>query len=64
VRLFKQKSAPPKIVLHEFVIRLDELIAAGRAGGIDVRDIANTLDGRSDALRMAFAVHAPSDAAF
>jgi hypothetical protein len=60
---FKQKTAAP-FPLHEFILKLDELIAAGRAGRIDGRDIANTLDARANALRLAFVSHAPSDAAF
>jgi hypothetical protein len=61
----KQKSAAPKsLVLHELVVELDRLIAAGRAGGIDPRDLADLLDGRANALRMSWVTHAPSDAAF
>jgi hypothetical protein len=60
----KKKAAPPKVPLHEWIIRLDELVVAGRAGGVDVRTMADTLDTRANALRLAFVVHAPSDAAF
>jgi hypothetical protein len=60
----KPKTAAPKAyALHEFVIELDRLIAAGRAG-IDVRNLADLLDTRANALRLAFVSHAPSDAAF
>jgi hypothetical protein len=61
----KHKSAPPKAYpLHEWLIKLDELIADGRAGSLDGRDLANVLDARANALRLSFVVHAPSDAAF
>lgn len=58
----KQKAAPPKVYpLHEFVLKLDALVAAGRAGGLDVRSIADLLDGRAVALRMSWVVGAPAN---
>lgn len=59
----KQKAAPPKgFALHEFVIALDKLIADGRAGRVDVRTMADLLEGRSTALRTAWVCSAPVDA--
>jgi hypothetical protein len=46
------------------VIQLDRLVAAGRAGGVDLRNMADTLEGRATALRSAWVVNAPVDAAF
>lgn len=60
----KQKTAPKAFPLHEWLIKLDELIVAGRVGGVDVRTMADVLDGRATALRMAFVARAPVDAAF
>jgi hypothetical protein len=61
----KQKSAAPKVFpLHEFILKLDELVAAARVGGVDPRTMADTLDTRANALRMSWVTHAPVDAAF
>jgi hypothetical protein len=63
VRMFGQKKAAPKAyALHEFVLELDRLVAAGRAGGLDIRNLADLLDTRATTLRSAWVAGAPVDA--
>jgi hypothetical protein len=60
--MFGKPKSAPRVPLHEFVLQLDRLIDVARAGRLDPRDMADLLDVRANALRLAFVTCAPSDA--
>jgi hypothetical protein len=56
----KRKTAPWPA--HEFSKRLDDLLGQAQMARVGTRQIANELESKAEALRMAVAVTLPSDA--
>lgn len=60
--IFSRTAAPNRRpeALEAFRADLDKAISAAQFGHVDGRTLATILDGKADALRVQFAVTAPS----